>query len=73
MTTLDQALSQLDVIVDFAIKDDGDLAGFIKNRLFAARQIDDAEPTHAKCHCLLGVRTSIIGTTIADAIEHGID
>jgi len=48
MSLGDQLLAQFDVVVDFAVTDDGNRVVFIEQRLHAAFEVDDSQTGVAK-------------------------
>src|ERR1041385_6608530 len=59
VSTRDQVLSQVSVIVDLTVEDDRDRLILVENRLRSAAEIDDAEPTMAKSDVAVNEATLI--------------
>src|SRR2546426_5067784 len=70
VATFFQVLSELAIIVDFTVEDDGDALVFVEGGLFAANKIDDCEPAHAERNALRDHETFRIGPAMNHALAH---
>jgi hypothetical protein len=61
------------MVEGFAVVGNPVHAGFIGERLMAARDIDDAEPAMAKVSPLVVIRTGIVRPAMADGIRHALE
>src|SRR5215217_2268403 len=50
MSTFFEFRAQLAIVVDLAVENYRDAPVFVENRLFTRDEIDDREPSHAKCY-----------------------
>ena len=62
-----EAGAQLAVIVDLAVEDDDESAVFVRDRLMAARHVDDAEPADAEADAVGEIEPFVVRT----AVHHG--
>ena len=69
----DEPLPQLLVIIDFAIKNHPHGAVFVRERLVAGREIDDAEAPHADAAASLDADALIVRTAVPDGLAHRFD
>jgi hypothetical protein len=58
------------MIVDFAIEDDPKRAIFIRNRLVAARHIDNAEAPHADANSAVGIKAVVVRSAMGNEATH---
>jgi hypothetical protein len=58
------------MVVNLAIEDDPDGVVFVRQRLVACRQIDNAQPTMAKRRVAIDKQAGIIRSTMGDDITH---
>jgi len=62
--------AQLDIVEDLAVENDPDRAVFIVDRLVAAFEIDDAEPSVREAHLPILVEPKSVGPTVMQALDH---
>jgi hypothetical protein len=62
---------QLLVVVDLAVEDDPDGPVFVRDRLGAVIEIDDAEAPHADRHAVADVHTLIVRASMRHDAAHG--
>ena len=58
------------VVVDLAVEDDPDRAVFVRQRLMAGRQIDDAQPAVAERRPIVEELTRIVRAAMRDDVAH---
>src|SRR5437762_4132367 len=68
-----QVAPQLLVVVDLAVEDDPDGAVFVRDRLEAVAEIDDAETAHADRDAVPDVDTFIVRTAVGHDAAHCTD
>ena len=73
MTSRHEILPKRLVVVDLAVENDPDGAVLIRDRLVAARKVDDAEAPHAETHGAFGVEALIVGPAMPDLVAHRLD
>ena len=73
MAAANQRGAQLAIIVNLAIKDHPHGSVFVRDRLPAHGQIDDAEPPHAHTHSPVDPVALIIRAAVPDLLAHGLD
>ena len=56
--------AQLAMVVDLAVKDDGEGAVLLKNRLLTAREVDNAQAAHCHPDVTLDKESIIVRTTV---------
>jgi hypothetical protein len=61
---------QLQVIVDFAVECNPDLSGFVRQRLLAGTEIDNAEAAVAQPDTGPDIDAVLIGTPMTDNVCH---
>jgi hypothetical protein len=59
------------VVVDFAVEDDPDRAVFVRERLLAGAQIDDAEPAVGKGRVRIAVQARFVRPAMSEDVAHG--
>src|ERR1035438_1598715 len=65
-----QIWSQFLKVVNLAVEDNPDRFVFVKYRLMAAGQIDNAQPPHAQAHASLHENAFVIRTAMYDGLAH---
>src|SRR5262249_39841087 len=55
---------------DLAVLDDRDVAVLVRDRLMAAREVDDREAAHAHGKRAVDQETLVVGTTMLDHVAH---
>jgi len=65
-----ESAAQLPEIVDFSVKDDGDVACFIEHGLVAAGKVDNTEAAHPKRGRGSDEQSIIIRATMPDGFHH---
>jgi hypothetical protein len=58
------------IVVYLAIKNDPKATGFIKDRLAAISEIDNAQPPHAHGNGAVKQFTGLIGSAMQDGLQH---
>src|SRR5205085_775399 len=71
MPALLEVAPQLLVVVDFAVENDPDGSVFVRDRLVAVIEIDDAEAPHANRHAVADVHTLIVRAAMRHDPAHG--
>ena len=66
----DQALAQLDVVVDLPVEHDPVSAGDIRHGLFAHRDVDDRQTGGAETGVLVEVVAELVRAAVPDDLEH---
>src|SRR6476469_6143841 len=67
----DKVLPEFLVVVDLAVKDHPDRPIFIRDRLMASAEIDDAEASHTYATRAVGVDAFIVRAAVPDEVGHG--
>src|SRR5436309_15422484 len=70
MTAAPQLRPQFLEVVDLAVENSDDAPVFIRDRLLAPAQVDDAQAAHSERHFFVEIHAGIIGTTVANHLEH---
>ncbi len=65
-----EPLAQLLEIINFAVQNYPDRAVFIRHRLVAAGNVDDAEAPHAERHAAAVIKAIVIGAAMRDDAAH---
>src|SRR6185437_1827583 len=65
-----QLIHQRDEVVDLAVECDPHRLIFVRKRLVAARQVDDAETAVAKPDVLVMPAPRVVGTAMRDDVAH---
>jgi hypothetical protein len=65
--------AQLEVVVDFAVVEDGDGAVFVEDRLMSAGKIDDRQAAHAERHGVLDEVARVVRSAMHHRIAHARD
>src|SRR5690242_17801137 len=73
MASLQQALAQFGIIVDFAVEQYPNAAIFIRNRLMAAGNIDDAQPAVSEANVRSQMNTGVVRTAVLQRIIHALN
>jgi hypothetical protein len=73
VTARKQSLTQLRIIVDFAIKDDPNRAVLVGERLGACAQVDDRKPKMAETNRTAKIYAPSIRATMTHDIEHSLN
>jgi hypothetical protein len=68
-----QRRAQLAIIVDLAVEDHPNGSVFVRDRLPAGGQIDDAEAPHAQAHAPFDPIALVIRAAVPDLVAHGLD
>ncbi len=68
-----QLRTQLAVVVDLAVEDEMDLAGFVLHRLMAGRQVNDRQASHADQRLIVAIVACIVGAAMPDRVVHSMD
>ena len=66
----DELLAQGEMVVNLAIEHDPERAIFIRNRLMSARNIDNAEPSHADAQMAVRIKAFVVGPAMGDDAAH---
>jgi hypothetical protein len=66
----DELLTQSEMVVDLAVEHNPQRAIFVRNRLMAARHIDDAEPPHADSCRAIRIKSFVVGSPMGDYAAH---
>ena len=70
MALFNQGLTNLRMVIDFAVKDHNDISGLVEHRLMSVGKVDDAEPTEAKCGISFDISAGIVRPAMDDSIHH---
>ena len=70
VTALFQIGAQLAVVVDLAIKDNGDALVFVESGLFTGEEVDNRQAPHAQRDTIIDKITFRIGTAMDHAVAH---
>ena len=65
--------AELAVVVDLSVEHDLDRAVFVADRLMAPREVDDAQPPHAKGCALSDKGPFVVGPTMTNHLAHAVD
>ena len=65
-----EVVPQLAVVVDLAVLDDDDRAVLVRDRLVAARQVDDREPAGGDADALVRVHALGVGAAMEERLRH---
>src|SRR6516164_6185303 len=68
-----QVWPQLFVIINLAVVNQPHVSIFVRERLVAGLEIDDAQPAHRQSHILGQIETSIVGAAMYDLLVHGFE
>jgi hypothetical protein len=68
-----EASANLPEVVDFAVKDEGDIAGFVRERLVSGLEVNDAEPPDGQSHVRQLDLAMAVGAAMLEASRHLID
>ena len=68
-----EVLAQLGIVVNFAVQHHPQRSIFIRERLMAAGQVDDAQAAKSEAEPGVGENTFIIGTAMNDRLGHAMD
>jgi hypothetical protein len=71
VSAIDEFVTQLCVLVNFAVEHDPNRAIFVRNRLVACAEVDNAETAHPDAAGTVGVDTFGIGSTVPNHVGHG--
>jgi hypothetical protein len=58
------------VIENLAVEDDAQLARLVEHRLLPGRDVDDAQPSMAKCCIGIAVKAFSVRTSVANNVSH---
>ena len=70
MTALDHRLAQFDVVEDFAVEGDADVAICTQHRLLAGRDVDDAQPCVAETRVTVEMDAVFVRTAMIQRANH---
>ena len=70
MTAILELGPQLQKIVDLPVKNDSDIARFVKDRLATAGEIDNAQPANAKNNSRLREHAPVVRTSMGERLHH---
>src|SRR5205823_2230096 len=70
VSPVDQAPAQLRVVVDLPVEDDHRRPILVEDRLVTAREVDDAEATHAHADGAVYVDALVVGAPMPDGVAH---
>jgi hypothetical protein len=73
MPTLLEFGAQFREIVNLAVENDPNGSVFVKNRLVAARQVDDAQAPHSKAGSALDENPLVIRSPMDNRLAHVVD
>src|SRR5579859_1444527 len=65
--------TQFGKIVDFAVENNPDGFVLVEDRLMAASQIDDAEPTHSQSDAVFYKDSFVVRTAMHDGLTHSVN
>ena len=68
-----QAPADFPVVVDFAVEDEGDIAGFVRERLVAGLEVNDAQPPDGQGHVRQLELAMAVGAAMLEASRHLVD
>src|SRR6516164_11027897 len=68
-----QVWPQLLVIINLAVVNQPDCSIFVRERLLAGLEVDDAQPAHRQAHILGKMETSFIRAPVYDLPVHGLE
>src|SRR5689334_19713243 len=66
----EQRLPELDEIVDLSIEHQRERPVFVKERLVAAGDVDDAQPPHSEADALAQKKTGVVRPAMAESAGH---
>ena len=73
MATIDQRLSQLDVVVDFAVEGEPDRARLRAHRLGAAGQVNDAESGVSEASLVQRLHAVTVWAAVPEGTDHDVE
>ena len=65
-----QPCAQLEVVIDLAVEQDGDVAALVPDRLLTPRNVDDAQAAKGEPRIAENGFAGLIGTTVGDRLSH---
>jgi hypothetical protein len=73
MAAIFKFFTKLGKVIDLAVEYGPNGAIFVKDRLMAPGQIDNAEAAHAQSHAIFDENALIVGAAIHNGLAHAMD